>query len=237
MGSNVVIVESKNDRFFFDAIIRYLNCNIEIAPPLESASQILIAEEDYREMDGLNVSKLKKALKDLQADIQKGEIERIGIIIDADNSSTEDRLSLINECIQEVFPESPILQNLCEFIDLVFENFDVQLACYLTSVDGQGELETVLRRIKSKPSPYADCLSHWQSCVESNNKTITEKEFDKFWLSVYLRFDTCSSSERKQAQRKCSVSSLEYVMKEKSQIWDFNHPILGELKHFFEMFC
>lgn len=234
MGSNVVIVESKNDKFFFDAIIRHLNCSIEIAPPLENASQVLISQEDYREMDGLDSSKLKKALKDLQAEIQKGEIERIGVIIDADNSSIEDRISLINECIQEVFPGSPMLQSICEFINLVFEDFDIQLACYITNVDGQGELETVLRRIKNKPSPYADCLSYWRSCVESNNKTISEKEFDKFWVTIYLRYDTCSNNDRRQAQRKCS---LEYAMENKTEIWDFNHCILDELKHFFGMFC
>lgn len=61
MGSNVVIVESKNDKFFFNAIIRYLNCNIEIAPPVEIDSQILISEEDYREMGGSDHVKLRKA--------------------------------------------------------------------------------------------------------------------------------------------------------------------------------
>lgn len=41
MSSNILIVESKNDKCFFQAIINHLNCNIEIASP------ILISEEDY----------------------------------------------------------------------------------------------------------------------------------------------------------------------------------------------
>ena len=30
--------------------------------------------------------------------------------------------------------------------------------------------ETVLKLIKTKESPYADCLESWRNCLESNNK-------------------------------------------------------------------
>ncbi len=228
MGSNILIVESKNDQYFFKAIIDYLNYDIAIAPP------ILLSEEDYRSMNGLA---LKKALKDLKADIEKGEIEKIGIIIDADNHSKEDRITFINKYIQKVFPGSPLLSNTNELINLSFAEFNIQLACYLTNVDGQGELETVLKVIKNRTSIYADCLESWKACLQSQHKTITIKEFDKFWVSMYLRFDTCSDDEKRQAERKCSMKGFEYVMKEKVTIWDFENSILDDLKHFLQLFC
>ncbi len=231
MGSNILIVESKNDKFFFQAVVDHLNCNIEIAPP------ILISDEDYRSMEGLDSSKLKQAFKDLKADIQKGEIERVGIIIDIDNYAIKDRLELLNECIQEVFPTSPPLETTNEFIELNFDSFDIQLACYFNNIDGQGELETLLKKIKNKVSIYADCLESWQACLQSYDKKITTKEFNKFWVSMYLRFDTCSAVEKRQAERKCSMKGFDYVMQYKPEIWNLDHPDLNNLKNFFKLFC
>ena len=57
MGRNILIVESKNDKHFFQAIIRKLNLDIEIATPIR------VSDEDYLEMNGLNKKKLQDALK------------------------------------------------------------------------------------------------------------------------------------------------------------------------------
>jgi hypothetical protein len=174
VSNNILIVESKNDQFFLQAIIRYLNFKIEVAPP------IIISEDDYRAMNGLNPTKLKNALKDLKADIQKGEIERVGIIIDIDDQVKIDRINFVNECIQEVFPESQSLEEVKEFININFDGFNIQLACYFTNFNGQGELETVLKMIKSQNSDYADCLETWKDCLNNHDKSITVKEFNKF---------------------------------------------------------
>ena len=56
MARNILIVESKNDKYFFQAIINKLNLDIEVAKPIR------VSDEDYREMDGLNHKKLKDAL-------------------------------------------------------------------------------------------------------------------------------------------------------------------------------
>lgn len=228
MSNNILIVENKNDQFFLQAIIRYLNFKIEVAPP------IIISEDDYRAMNGLNPTKLKNALKDLKADIQKGEIERVGIIIDIDDQLEIDRINFVNECIQEVFPESQSLEEVKQFININFDGFNIQLACYFTNFNGQGELETVLKMIKSQNSDYADCLETWKDCLNNHDKSITVKEFNKFWVSIYLRYDTCSKKEKKQAERKCSFES---AMSEKAWIWDFEHPTLNDLKEFLQMFC
>lgn len=231
MSRNILIVESKNDKYFFDAIIRYLNYDIEIETP------ILISDIDYRPLDGLDAKKLEKALKDLKADIQKGEIEKVGIIIDIDNNSKEARIAFINNCIQRIFPDAPLINNTNEFISLSFDELNIQLACYFTNVDGQGELETLLREIKNSDSAFADCLESWQDCLQRQGQEITTKEFDKFWVNMYIRFDTCSREEKFRAGEKCSMSKFDYIMKEKAAIWNLDHPLLDDLKQFFQMFC
>ena len=94
------------------------------------------------------------------------------------------------------------------------------------NVQGHGELETLLKTIKTKPSIYADCLYEWKKCIENQfqsdidrklTKTISEKDFDKFGLNNYIRFDTCSSYEKKQAYRKCSLYNLDYVFLNKKK--------------------
>lgn len=230
MGRNILIVESKNDKYFIQAIIRKLNFDIEIATPIR------ISDEDYRAMDGLNHQKLKAALGNLKASIQKGEIEKVGVIIDIDNYREEDRLKFVNECLQEVFSNSESLSKVNEFINLNFEDFSIQLACYFTNLDGQGELETVLKAIKQKESIHADCLESWKNCLVSKGKTIKDKDFDKFWVDIYVRFDTCSNNDKKQAGRKCSMRAFDYVMENKVEIWDLEHPTLDNLNQFLGLF-
>ena len=106
----------------------------------------------------------------------------------------------------------------------------------MNNVKGQGELETVLRAIKSKPSAYADCLNDWQNCLSRQGKTISPKDFDKFWVATYLKFDTCRNREKKQAGKYCSMGGFEHVMCEKSEIWNLDNPILDDLKRFLMMF-
>ncbi|MBD1828948.1 hypothetical protein NDI47_07055 [Microcoleus vaginatus GB1-A2] len=227
--SNIVIVESKNDAIFMKAMVEKLNCDIQVEPP--------IYIDDYESLEGLSETKLSTTLKALEADIQKRDIEKIGIIIDIDNDSQPERLNFVNKCIQKVF-QSETLSNTKQFIDIFGDNgTKAKLACYFTNVGGKGELETLLKEIKAVQSPYADCLNSWQTCIESQGKEINQKEFDKFWVSIYLRYDTCSIQEQKQAGRKCSMSGFDYVMERKKDIWDWDNPALDDLKEFFKLFC
>jgi hypothetical protein len=77
VGRSILVVESKNDKYFFQSVIKHLNYNIEIEDPI-------FLDEDYRDMDGSDSKKLTNALKDLKADIQKEDIERVGIVLDID---------------------------------------------------------------------------------------------------------------------------------------------------------
>ena len=226
--SNIVIVESKNDAIFMKAMVEFLSCDIQIEPPIYI---------DYECLEGLSETKLITTLKALEADLQKRDIEKIGIIIDIDTDSEQERLELVNKCIKQVF-ESETLSSTKQFIDICGDNgTKAKLACYFTNVGGKGELETLLKAIKAEDSPYADCLDSWKTCIESLGKKINQKDFDKFWISNYIRYDTCSKQDQKQAERKCSMHRFDYVMEHKKDIWDWKNSALDDLKEFFTLFC
>ena len=228
--SNIVIVDSKNDAIFMKAMVEKLNCDIQVEKPIHI--------HDYESLEGLSEKQLINTLKDLEADLQKREIEKIGIIIDIDHHSELERLQWVNKCIQEVF-ESETLLSTKQFIDICGDNgTSAKLACYFTNVEGKGELETLLKAIKARESPHADCLDSWRSCIEEKEgKEIKQKDFDKFWINNYLRYDTCSKQDQKQAERKCSMHRFDYVMEHKKDIWDWNNSALDDLKEFFTLFC
>jgi hypothetical protein len=184
-------------------------------------------------MGGLDPTKLTQALKSIRAEIQKEDIERIGIIIDIDRDSEIERIKFINECIVKVFPDAIPLDRINQFISLNFEDYHIQLACHFTNVDGQGELETVLKAIKSQDSTHADCLDRWRECLTNNDKKITDKSFDKLWIANYIRYDTSTKDEKKDAANKLT---LNYALENKPSIWNLDHPILSKLKVFFRLF-
>ena len=227
--SNIVIVESKNDKFFMQAMVEKLNCDIQVASP--------IYIDDYKSLEGLSETELIKALKNLIRKIDRKDIEKIGIIIDIDNYSEQERLKFVDRCIKQVF-QAESLSSTKQFIDICTNHgTKAKLACYFTNVGGKGELETLLKEIKARESPHADCLDSWKTCIESQGKQIDQKGFDKFWVSIYLRYDTCSNQEQTQAGKKCSMSGFDYVMEHKKDIWDWNNPALDDLKEFFTLFC
>ncbi|MEG4580994.1 hypothetical protein QUA71_15470 [Microcoleus sp. MON1_C5] len=228
--SNIVIVESKNDKIFMQAMVEKLNCDIQVEKP--------IYIDDYKSLEGLSETELIKALKNLIRKIDRKDIEKIGIIIDIDNYSEQERLKFVDRCIKQVFEEAQSLSSTKQFIDICTERgTNAKLACYFTNVGGKGELETLLKAIKARESPHADCLNSWKTCIESQGKQIDQKGFDKFWVSIYLRYDTCSNQEQTQAGKKCSMSGFDYVMEHKKDIWNWDHPALDDLKEFFTLFC
>ncbi|MEG4631489.1 hypothetical protein QUB56_18125 [Microcoleus sp. AR_TQ3_B6] len=227
--SNIVIVESKNDKVFMQAMVEKLNCDIQVDPP--------IYIDDYKSLEGLSETELIKALKNLIRKIDRKDLEKIGIIIDIDNYSEQERLKFVDRCIKQVF-QAESLSSTKQFIDICTDlGTKAQLACYFTNVGGKGELETLLKAIKARESPHADCLDSWKTCIESQGQQINQKGFDKFWVSIYLRYDTCSDNEQQQAGRKCTMSGFDYVMEHKKDIWNWDHPALNDLKEFFKLFC
>ncbi len=200
--SNLLIVESDNDKYFIEALLNHINVIIEIDSPIYTI-------DEYECLGG--VSKLENKLKSLKSQVLKNGIDKIGIIFDADTVGIETRTQEIQQQINVVFGINP----------------DVAFSIHILNIDGKGELETLLKAIKSKPSPMADCLDAWQQCLSSNDKTLKPKDFDKFWVSIYQRFDCCTKKEQKQAGCKCNNEASF-----KKPIYDFEKEELNELKLF-----
>ena len=162
------------------------------------------------------MGKLKNKLEELKSRILKGdEINNVGIIFDADKVGIDERTKQINE-----------------IKDSVFTNNELDLKIFIMNLDGTGELETLLKEIKSTDSPIADCLETWQECLK--DKKLSKKDFDKLWIQIYQRYDCCTKKEQTQAGRKCNN---EVSLKDKS-IYNFDKDCteLVKLKEFLEGF-
>lgn len=222
MSKNLLIVESENDQYFIESLKTYLNIyDVDIDTPICSI-------DDYECLNGLSKAKLEHKLQEIKIEIEKRGIEKIGIILDADKEGVDKRIELINEALKVIDKDLNMVS--CNHF-IKSESLDIEIACYMTNVDGYGELETVLKKIKSKDSPFADCLEHWKRCLEEKSQSIKDKDFDKFWVNTYQRFDCCTKKEQKQAGRKCNPEASM-----KKDIWNFEHSVLDKLKEFLKLF-
>lgn len=234
--SNLIIVESENDQYFIEALIDNLNLpNIKVGTPICKI-------DDFDCLGGY--TKLTANLRSLKLD----KYSKIGIILDADEATIAGRVNFINKALKSICGDV----TLDEINQLRRSNtLDLSIACYITNVGGKGELETVMRKIKSKDSIYADCLTEWKKCLEAKGKIIKDKEFDKVWVSNYLKYDTCNSSKHRGNKKKYCANELinntdngneieNNLMSNdktiKKNIWNFDDSILDELKIFLKLF-
>ena len=223
VNKNILIVESVNDKYFIEALIDYINLkNIEVSIPICKIDK-------FECLDGLSEKNLQKRFVELSSSIHKHNIQKIGIILDANNEGIQKRIELLNKTLKSVFHLKTDLKNINEFVEA--KSIDTHFACFIMNIDGFGELETVLKTIKKEDSIFADCLVSWKNCLAENKKAIKDKDFDKFWLNVYQRYDCCSNSERRQAGKNCSFEASM-----KKDIWNFEHKILDDLKFFLKLF-
>ena len=230
VSKNLLIVESENDQYFIELLKTYLNnnSNANIDANIDNPICIDDDDDDYECLNGLSEKALKLKLTTLKPQIEKNGIEKIGIIIDADQEGITQRVELINIALKVIDDN---LQTLSYKHFIKSERLDVEIACYIMNIDGYGELETVLKTI-SKDSPFADCLDDWRTCLEKKNKKIKDKDFLKFWVSIYQRFDACSKKERTRASTKCNPEASF----KKPDIWNLEHPVLDKLKFFLRLF-
>lgn len=217
--SNLLIVESCNDEFFINRLLQVLNLSSEI----KVGSPVCHIDE-YQCLNGLSETLLSNKLKEIEIEIEKRGIEKIGILLDADKDGIESKLRLLNHVLNQI--DSTIcIEHVNQWV--YSHILDVRISCHVLNVDGHGELETLLRKIKLNNSTFADCLHSWRECLSEHAEAISDKEFDKFWVNIYQRYDTCTKKERKQAARKCSFkASLQ------KDIWDFSSCYLDSLKGF-----
>ncbi|MGZ8200395.1 MAG: DUF3226 domain-containing protein [Methylosarcina sp.] len=222
MSNNLLVVESENDKFFIERLKQEItSTDFDVDEPV-----CMISE--YECLGGLSQSALENKLHGIKRDIAKKGLDKIGILVDADQEGIDAKVRLVNAAIKSIDPALSISTTNSWYRSATL---DVQISCHVLNVNGSGELETLLKTIKSKDSSHADCLAAWKNCLTASNKTINDKDFDKFWLNVYLRYDGCSHVERRQAGKKCNLeSSL------KKDLWDFSHPCLNDLIRYLQTF-
>ena len=213
---NKLIVESHNDKIFIEKLKSILNIdNLEISQPLCSIDEFIC-------LDGLG--NLEKKLKDIKLD----ELDKLGILIDADEVGIEKRISEINGILKKVGIE-------VEFKDInEFQKDsknDIEIACHILNIEDRGSLDNILKTIAKGKSEYADCLESWKKCLEEKGEKVSDTTFIKFWVNNYLRFDTCDKEEQKKSSKKCNFEkALE------KDFWDFEHKSLDSLKDFLKLF-
>lgn len=226
---NAIITEGVDDRQFLEALAKNLNSNQEGACNIDCTA-----------MKSLSKSKLVDDLMAKVGEIRRGKIRRIGIVIDQDTYSQKERLNLLNEVVEEAYSSANVFQAVNTLYTISIDaDTTVELACYFMNIDGAGELETVLKVIKTQPSPHADCLEAWRNCILEKSKTLTEKQFIKLWIGNYIRLDTCFTSKfRKEADKYCSMRSLDRILARTGDKITFNlqHPTLDSLKEFLQLF-
>lgn len=221
-SKNILVVESHNDKFFIESLLAYLQrVDIEVSSPICNI-------DEYECLDGLSETKLVERLINLRIESDKKGTEKIGIMIDADTKGIDAQLILVNTALEKAGFNAKLPATNTWIDD---DSQALRVSCHILNVVGYGELETVLKLIKSGDSIFADCLEAWKNCLQSQEKTISDKDFDKFWVSIYQRFDCCTKKEKKQAERRCSFEASM-----KKPIWDFEHKVLAELKVYLSSF-
>jgi hypothetical protein len=237
MARTLIIVEDDSDKYTFEAIIRHIHLQ-------NTFSVMLTPDIDWKAIhDENNPEKptaLINALKSLLNDISKEKYDKIGIVRDMDNNTKENRLELVNRALQEAYPT--VAQPLTDINSLVQFNFTqnstgnilgVHFACHFVHLDNKGEIEDILKAIKTQPSPIADCVdTHLPSCLEISDEELREKDLVKLWFNNYQRYDTLPKKLRKNP-----FTTTKYIMEERTHLFDFDKDIveLTELKAFLYM--
>jgi len=235
---NKLIVESKNDKIFIQALVNKLNIEF-----LDIESAIKLNDEDYCLLGGADPNEKKpstliKMLKDIKTEIFKTGIQKIGVLLDIDNELEQKRFEMVNNAINSVFNLSHkgLITKTNELVEVkVSPNYAVQFCCYFTNIEKKGNLDTLLRNISyHEKATYANCLDAWRNCLKTNGIEITDFEFDKIWLNNYIRFDTCTDKEKTHAEKNCSMHNFDKIMKK--EIFNLESAYLTELKDFIKLF-
>ena len=241
--SNVIIVEAENDATFIKAMVKYMNeqedNNFSINLDSQKGYTTLNDKTPNKEYRGLSETTLTRSLQRVKKRLEKEFIQKVGIIIDIDQKSQQERLDLVNKSMVNIFTEAEKMTNINQLVKIItIDQQDIKAACYFMNVNGEGNLDTVLKKIKNHESIYADCLESWKECVEAQNKKVRPQDFDKVWTNNYLRYDTCTNQEKGDANAQCSYNEegFKYIMENKSNIWNLEHPMLEDLKTFLALF-
>lgn len=232
-----IIVESFNDQAIYSYILNHY-CTPKA--DIETISDSL----DWVDLGGLSPRALTIKLKDIKSDILKALSPlKIGIIIDIDEESIENRIELLNKACSEAFEIEISIKQTNDFQTFIIkdennDDFDFNLAYCLAGLNGQGELEHILKEIADTTSSHhANCLeTGWIKCLEAKNISIDEKQLRKLWMDFYKRLDCLDSHQARKASDNVRWKNFLTLHGDK---FNFNKDLkeLNEIRSFLNHFC
>ncbi len=204
----IILVEGKDDKAFVEAIL-----------PKSEIREILVDK-----LGGLNEETLKKALARLKNELLKNPFDKLGIVIDHDRFSVNERLLFVNKCLSQAWGVRLTKANNLEKYPI--EGFEIEIACFFIGVEQSGSLDTILRQIPSESSTISNCLI---GCLPNNT---LPKELDKAWIYYYIRWDICDAEDRIHGKERVTLA---YSLNPKNA-WKLDSPLLDSLRVFLNQF-
>lgn len=229
-----IIVESSNDQDIYTHILNHFCRSATDVEPF-------VDELDWVELKGLERSKLIIKLKEIRSElIRATTTAKIGIVIDLDDSSIEERIEFLNNLCSEAFDLTIDIERESEFklYEIPEYDIDFELAYCFSGLNGQGELEHLLKEIADiSIANHANCLeSGWTTCLNQKGITVKDKDLRKLWIDFYKRYDCLNNKQKSNAGK---YTQWKHFLEKHPDKFDFSKDIqeLKNIKSFLAKFC
>jgi len=212
---NIIIVEGISDKKFLEGYIAYLK---------EDFPKEYFLIEEAKGQDAIF-----SILKAHQISINKGETKNIGILLDADDEGVTAKIeNKINPAIEKAFNIKNAVKAPNEISPINYGSNIVNIFCYIFNIDGKGELEDILKEIRTdKNAEIPICLDKFVECMKGFNEAYPEKTYKKNFIHFY------GYECLKREGIKSKLKGYEYYT---PQYWNFEDDRLKELKQFLDLF-
>ena len=243
MKQAYLIVESKNDKFAFEAILRRMGIAGQV---IVDAADLFDWREQPAEGNLEKPTELVNTFSSTLGEISNGKYKTVGIIWDLDEFTPEQRQAQINLALQKAIEKHNSLDSsnvasisgqasASAFASIKVGKAEAQFACFFVGLNGRGEMEDILKSVAKNPAPLADCVNAClPKCLsELETSSFREKDLVKLWVENYVRYDVLPKKERND-----KFTSKEKVMLASPRFFDFDRsdvPDLQAIKAFLQM--
>ncbi len=228
---NILLVEGDSDSKFFQTLIKYLGITNAIL------------NFDLLRFDAIGGSDkklLEFSIRSLEVDLRSNPIEKFGIVLDLDDYENDSRFKQVHEILIKIFGEQNVLNNNDNSFNVKLNDLKTILVdCHFIENDLVTNLELLLKEIVTQDPLAANCLKHWFDCAINSGRKIRKSDYLKFWREVYVRYDYCSNPDlRKHSVENCTTEKSfdNMFIDGKPQAWNFESPLLNNLKTFLASF-
>lgn len=234
MENNVIkkylLIEGETDERFLKSLFRHIsNINPQINP----------GEVSFRVIGGSDLKKLSFELGELRADLRNKPIQKIGIVLDIDTSSKDEKTKLILSVLEKVFGDDLKKKDNGVSIYINEQRSVIVSFHFIEDIAGINNLERLLQSAVNVAPTAADCLKSWYDCTQQKGLKVSNSDYLKRWIDIYIRHDYCSDKElKKHAVDNCTFEkSLDNMFIDgKLKAWNFDAESLKPLNAFLTNF-